>query len=60
MSGLPSQSSNIAGVMGNIGQTQAQGITAQGQASQQGLQNLSNVVGSGIQNYLYAQGKGLI
>lgn len=71
LANLPGQTSNISNVMGNMGQTSAQGalnagniaaqgIQAQGQIWQQGLQGISGAVGSGVQNYLFAKGKGLI
>lgn len=71
LANLSGQTSNISNVMGNMGQTSAmgamnagniaaQGIQAQGQAWQQGLQGVSGAVGSGVQNYLFAKGKGLI
>jgi len=57
---LPGQTENIAGVMGNIGATQAQGIAAQGQIAQQGIQGFGNAIQSGVGNYLFAKGKGII
>lgn len=60
MAGLPSGAAQIGQTMANIGQTQAQGIQAQGQAWQQGLQGVSGAVGTGVGNYLWAQGRGII
>lgn len=60
LANLPSQSTNIATTIGNMGTTAAQGIQAQGQAFQQGLQGVTGAIGSGVQNYLFAKGKGLI
>jgi hypothetical protein len=71
LANLPTQTSAISGVMGNMGTTSAagamnagtiaaQGIQAQEQAWQQGLQGVSGAIGSGVNNYLYAKGKGII
>lgn len=53
LAGLPSGAQQIGQVMGQIGQTQAAGITAAGQAQQQGLQNIGNIglgaLGMGLQ-----------
>jgi hypothetical protein len=60
LAGIPGQTENIAGVMGNIGQTQAAGIVAQGQIQQQQLQGISDIVGTGVGQYLEAKGAGII
>jgi len=50
----------IANTMGNIGSTLAQGQIAAAQAQQAGLQGIMNTVGTGINQYLWAKGKGLL
>ena len=57
---LPGQTENIANVMSNIGTTQAQGLVAQGQIAQQGIQGIGNALTSGTGNLLYAKGRGII
>lgn len=46
LAGFNSNPANVANQMNTIGNTMAQGITAQGQAQQQGLGNLINLGGS--------------
>lgn len=60
LANLPGQTTNIAQTMGNIGATQAQGIVAQGQIAQQGIQGATNAVTSGVGNLLLAKGIGII
>lgn len=48
MAGLPSNANNIAGVIGDIGSTQAGGILGAGRAKQAGYQGVSDSVGNAI------------
>lgn len=60
MANLPSNAPQIGQVMGNIGQTQAAGQVASGQAWQQGLQGIGDIAGSAAGQYLQYSGMGLI
>ena len=60
LAGLPTNEAQIGQTMAGIGDTQAQGILGAGQAQQQAIQGVSSAVGSGVGNYLWASGKGLI
>jgi len=57
---LPTNENQIGQTMADIGGTQAQGQIAAGQAWQSGLQGMGNAFGSGVGNFLWAKGKGLI
>lgn len=60
LAGLPSNVTQIGQTMANIGQTQAQGQVASGQAWQQGLQSIGNIAGGAIGNYGMMKGMGII
>jgi hypothetical protein len=71
MANMPGYSAPIANTMGEMGITAGTGIAAQGvadaqgqiasaQAWQQGIQGASSAIGTGVGNYLWASGKGIV
>jgi hypothetical protein len=71
LAGTPGYGTQVANVMGGMGDTVATGIAAEGQADaqgqiasaqawQQGIQGAGSAIGTGVGNYLWAKGKGVV
>jgi hypothetical protein len=71
LAGMQGYEAQIANTMGEMGITagtgiaaqgvaQAQGQIASGQAWQQGIQGAGSAIGTGVGNYLWASGKGIV
>lgn len=60
LASIPSNANQIGNVMAGIGQTQASGQIAAAQAQQQGFQNVSNIAGGALGQYINLKGMGVI